>query len=66
MVTVTYYVASSGSSWTTNCYYNDPNNNNSFYGRYSCSMDQMAEAINANSGYYISGTLFLDDGADKV
>lgn len=56
IVATGYYVAYSGSSATSTCRYNDPHNNNSFYGTYNCDISTMATAINNNAGYYISGT----------
>ena len=56
IVSTGYYVAYSGSSATATCRYNDPHNNNSFYGTYNCDISTMTTAINNNAGYYISGT----------
>lgn len=51
-----YYVAFSGSSYTTTCQYNDPHYNSNYYGIYTCDMTVMLNAINANAGYFIRGT----------
>lgn len=51
-----YYVAYSGSSAVSNCYYNDPHYNSSYYGTFTCTMDEMITAINSHSQYYIMGT----------
>lgn len=56
IVTTGYYVAFSGSSAVSTCKYNDPHNNDSYYGTYTCDIGTMNTAINNNSGYYISGT----------
>ncbi len=56
IVATGYYIAFSGSSYRSDCNYNDPHYKDEFFGRYVCSIDEMNDAINDNYGYYIRGT----------
>lgn len=53
VVATGYSFTASGSSGSDTVYYNDPNNNNSYYGRYSTSWSSMRRAINRNAELYI-------------
>ena len=55
IVATGYYIAFSGATSTAVCNYNDPHYNSNYYGRYTCTIDDMNDAINANYGYYIRG-----------
>lgn len=48
-----YQWGSSGSSSASNVYYNDPNYDSRYYGAKSCTVNQMINAIDDQSGYYI-------------
>lgn len=50
-----YYVAFSGSVSTAMCMYNDPHYIDDYYGTYSCTIEEMTNANDAHSGYYIRG-----------
>lgn len=58
-----HYVVVIGYSWVqggssggqeTRVIFNDPNYNDSYYGRHTCTVSQMTSAINANAGYFIA------------
>lgn len=58
-----HYVVAIGYSWAqggssggreNTVTFNDPNNNSNYYGKYTCKICEMTNAINANAGLYIA------------
>lgn len=55
VVATGYYASASGSGGVANCYYNDPHYNDAYFGRHTCTMMEMYDAIEDNAGYFIIG-----------
>lgn len=51
LVATGYHAGFSGSTYVETCYYNDPYNDSRYYGKYTCSISEMS---NAMKDYYIS------------
>ncbi|MGN0732898.1 MAG: C39 family peptidase [Emergencia sp.] len=48
-----YKYTALGNTGSDTVYYNDPNNNSNYYGKYTSTWSQMRNAILNNAGYYI-------------
>lgn len=53
IVATGYVWGAQGSSGTSKVMYNDPNNNEDYYGRWTTTWGNMTTVINENSGFYI-------------
>lgn len=53
LVATGYKYTAVGNSGSDRVYYNDPNNNDDYYGKYYTTWSKMRTAINENAGYYI-------------